>query len=356
MLNALSFQNFFKDLGTSYKALAIGIIGGYIGTIIGLPLPWLLGSLGLNLCVAFTKFDIKFPTKLLNPIFLMVGIILGGTLNVSLLYKIHLWVFSSVAMLVCTIVSTILAGLYFVKVCKFDKFIATLAALPGAFVPIAAALLEYGKKDNHKQVLIPQATRVIFIVSFVPILFISNLGFSEIEGYNYDNIYDLRYCFEIIFLILICYLFSIFLKKLKIPSPILVGAMALSGLFYTFEIVNARFPDFIINIAFIFLGTALGSRLNGLKLKELFFYIFHGVIVSSILVIVAMVTAYFLQFLGFDFIPTFLSFAPGGIHEMVVISVAYNIDPIFVSYHHFLRILIIVAFLPIILKKFSDNS
>ena len=92
MLNTLSFQNFFKDLSTSYKALAIGIIGGYIGTIIGLPLPWLLGSLGLNLCVAFTKFNIKFPTKLLNPIFLMVGIILGGTLNVSLLYKIHLWV------------------------------------------------------------------------------------------------------------------------------------------------------------------------------------------------------------------------------------------------------------------------
>ena len=108
-----------------------------------------------------------------------------------------------------------MAGLYFVKVCKFDKFIATLAALPGAFVPIAAALLEYGKKDNHKQVLIPQATRVIFIVSFVPILFISNLGFSEIEGYNYDNVYNLRYCFEIIFLILICYLFSIFLKKIK---------------------------------------------------------------------------------------------------------------------------------------------
>ena len=132
--------------------------------------------------------------------------------------------------------------------------------------------------------------------------------------------------------------------------------MALSGLFYTFEIVNSRFPDTVINIAFIFLGTALGSRLNGLKLKELFFYIFHGIIVCSILVIVAMVTAYLLQYLGFDFIPTFLSFAPGGIHEMVVISVAYNIDPIFVSYHHFLRILIIVAFLPFLLKKFGNNS
>ena len=146
------------------------------------------------------------------------------------------------------------------------------------------------------------------------------------------------------------------LKKFNIPSPILVGAMALSGLFYTFEIVNSRFPDTVINIAFIFLGTALASRLNGLRLKELFYYIFHGIIVCSILVIVAMVTAYLLQYLGFDFIPTFLSFAPGGIHEMVVISVAYNIDPIFVSYHHFLRILIIVAFLPFLLKKFGNYS
>ena len=355
MLSAIPFKRSLKELSISYKALIIGVIGGYVGTLINLPLPWLLGALGLNLCFAFTNFKIEFSTKLLNPIFLMVGIILGGTLNVSLLYKIHLWIFSSIAMIFCTIVSTILAGYYFVKICKFDKFIATLAALPGAFVPIAAALLEYGKKENHKQVLIPQATRVIFIVSFVPILFITNLGFSEISGYNYENLYNLRYFLEILFLIVICYLFSVILKRLKIPSPILVGAMALSGLFYTFEIVNSRFPDIVINIAFIFLGTALGSRLNGLKLKELFFFIFHGIIVSSILVIVSMVTAYLLQYLGFDFIPTFLSFAPGGIHEMVVISVAYNIDPIFVSYHHFLRILIIVAFLPFLLKKFGNK-
>ena len=68
-----------------------------------------------------------------------------------------------------------------------------------------------------------------------------------------------------------------------------------------------------------------------------------------------MTTAYFLTFAGFDFIPTFLSFAPGGIHEMVVISVAYKIDPIFVSYHHFLRIFLIVIILPILLKKFHKT-
>ena len=45
--------------------------------------------------------------------------------------------------------------------------------------------------------------------------------------------------------------------------------MAASGIFYTFEIINSRFPDIFINLAFVLLGTALGSRLNGLKLKEL---------------------------------------------------------------------------------------
>ena len=175
-------------------------------------------------------------------------------------------------------------------------------------------------------------------------------------GYNFTNIYDIKYFFEITFLIIVCVVFASFLKKLKIPSPTLIGAMALSGLLYTFEIVNARFPNTFINIAFIFLGTALGSRLNGLKIRELLFFIFHGIIVSTILVVVAMITAYLLQeFLGFNFIHTFLSFAPGGIHEMVVISVAYNIDPIFVSYHHFLRIISIVIILPFILKKFKRN-
>ena len=88
-----NIKEYILALVGSYKALFIGLVGGYLGTLINLPLPWLLGSLGLNLCFAFTNFKIVFPTKLLNPIFLIVGIILGGTLNVTLLYKIHLWIF-----------------------------------------------------------------------------------------------------------------------------------------------------------------------------------------------------------------------------------------------------------------------
>ena len=349
MLFAHKGLNIIKQ---SYAALLIGALGGLIALFIKLPLPWLLGPLLLNLLISFTKVKITFSTKLLSPIFLIIGIILGGTLNISLLYKIHLWIFSSISMIVYVLISTIIVSLYFFKVCKFEKLNSILAALPGAFVPISAALLEL-KNNNNQRVLIPQATRVIFIVCMLPIIFVYQVGYIEIKGFGNENILDTKYFIEISSLCIICYLFSLIIKKLNIPSPTLLAAMLISGIFYTFEIIDARFPDIFINVAFVFLGTALGSRLNGLKIKELLFYIFHGIIISSILIVIAGLSSLFLEkVFGFDFLPTFLSFVPGGIHEVVIISVAYNIDPIFVSYHHFLRIILIVLLIPFIIKKF----
>ena len=118
-------------------------------------------------------------------------------------------------------------------------------------------------------------------------------------------------------------------RKIKIPSAPILAAMIVGGFFYTLEITTARFPDIFINIAFVLLGSAIGCRLSGLAPKEIMFYSMHGVVVSTILLSIAGLFAYLLKvFLGFDFMTVFLSFAPGGIHEMVVISVAYNIDPI----------------------------
>ena len=72
---------------------------------------------------------------------------------------------------------------------------------------------------------------------------------------------------------------------------------------------------------------------------------------SAILLGIAAIFAYILKiYLGFDFMAAFLSFAPGGLHEVVVISVAYDIDPLFVTYHHFLRVFFIIFSVPFILK------
>ena len=343
---------YYNALKKSYKSIIIGVIGGYIGTLVHLPLPWLLGALLLNLVVSFTSYKITFDKKIFLPVLLIIGVILAGTFNITLLHKIHLWIYSSIAMIICTVIGTVVVSIYFNKICKFDKLISTLAALPGAFVVIAGAMNDIAKnKKESGQVVIPQATRVLFIVLFLPFIFATQVGYQEIDSYGNTPTFTLRYFGELIFLIGISWVGTIILEKLKIPSAPILAAMIVGGFFYTLEITTARFPDIFINIAFVLLGSAIGCRLSGLAPKEIMFYSMHGVVVSAILLSIAGLFAYLLKvFLGFDFMTVFLSFAPGGIHEMVVISVAYNIDPIFVSYHHFLRIFFIIFLIPFILK------
>jgi uncharacterized protein len=350
-------KKYITAFKTSYKSILIGAIGGYVASYTKLPLPWLLGSLLANLLFSFSKYKVTFDKKLFLPLLLVIGVILAGNFNISLLYKIHLWIFSSIAMIVCTVIGTFFVALYFHKVCKFDKMIATLAALPGAFVVIASTLQTVtNNKLKQGQVIIPQATRVLFIVLMVPMIFVAQVGYNDvqIEQTRYD--YNLRYFLELIFLLGISHALSLIFDRFKIPSAPILAAMIAAGVFYTLEITTAKFPSIFIIVAFILLGSALGSRLNGLGAKQILYYSFHGAVISAFLLGLAALFAYMLKiWFGFEFMSAFLSFAPGGLHEMVIISAAYQIDPLFVSYHHFLRVFFIIFCIPFILKFFKKK-
>ena len=81
---------YYEAIKKSYKSILIGAVGGYLGTLINLPLPWLLGALLLNLFISLTKYKITFDKKIFLPVLLIIGVILAGSFNITLLYKIHL--------------------------------------------------------------------------------------------------------------------------------------------------------------------------------------------------------------------------------------------------------------------------
>ena len=82
----------------------------------------------------------------------------------------------------------------FVKICKFKKYVSTLAALPGAFVVISTAISDItNNKKERGQVVIPQATRVLFVVLFLPFIFVTQIGYQEIDSFGNIATYNLRY-------------------------------------------------------------------------------------------------------------------------------------------------------------------
>ena len=57
-------SEYLQAIKKSYKSIIIGVIGGYLATLIHLPLPWLLGALLLNLFISLTKFNVTFDKKI----------------------------------------------------------------------------------------------------------------------------------------------------------------------------------------------------------------------------------------------------------------------------------------------------
>ena len=51
-----------------------------------------------------------------------------------------------------------------------------------------------------------------------------------------------------------------------------------------------------------------------------------------------------------------LSYCPGGIYEVAVISIFFDRDPEFVSFHHIIRLLMILFIVPIILQKKNNPN
>ena len=74
-------------------------------------------------------------------------------------------------------------------------------------------------------------------------------------------------------------------------------------------------------------------------------------------IIAAIVASYFVEN---NFLTLLLSYCPGGIYEVAVIAIAFNLDPNFVAFHHIIRLLMILFAVPVILrlidKKRTSNS
>ena len=77
----------------------------------------------------------------------------------------------------------------------------------------------------------------------------------------------------------------------------------------------------------------------------------HSLIATFLLVILGLIAAYIATFfVNNNFLTLILSFCPGGIYEVAVIAIAFDLDPNFVSFHHIIRLLIILFIIPVILK------
>ena len=99
------------------------------------------------------------------------------------------------------------------------------------------------------------------------------------------------------------------------------------------------------------LGSSVGCRFADKTFNEIAKNALHSIIATLLLVVLGFLAAIVASLIiDKNFFTLLLSYCPGGIYEVAVIAIFFDLDPEFVSFHHIIRLLMILFIVPLILR------
>ena len=321
--------------------LAVGAVGGWIFSLLAIPLAWMIGAMFFTAALAIAGVRLQAPGKGRAAMITVLGVMLGSAFTPDVLNQALTWVPSIIVIILFVVVVTALLTWAFQKFAGLDKREAVLSAAPGGFGEMV--LIAEAYRADVRQVSLIHATRVMFTVMAIPFYF------RIFEGYVPPDISPMGAMVDLSIkdaaILVACAVVGYFgAKKLRIPAAAMLGPMVVSAVVHFLGFTSAKPPAELVNLAQVVIGTNVGCRFVGVKRHQLLNPVGVGVVGASVTLFLAMAAAFTLhQVTGLDQDALWISFAPGGLAEMTLISLAMDIDTAFVSTHHTIRILFIVT-------------
>lgn len=320
------------------KSLAIGAAGGLVFQLIGMPLAWMLGPLTANLIVSARGVDVRIPEPLREAFLGVLGLVLGSQVTPQLAERVLDWPLSAVLLLLGVAASTAVAAAWYRR-CGFDSTSAWFASAPGAMT--AMILMGEQGGGDPRRIAIAQSLRIILVVMILPPLFWAYEGGASVRAGAAEN------GFEAAWMLLALPLLFPLGRWLRLPSHTLLAPLLFAGLLSGFGLASLSLPDGGMNVMLWVLGCAIGSRFRGLSSARLGRYLFEAFVATLLaLVVLAGFAEMIHRLVGVPRDVALLALAPGGIGEMAILAVALDLDPVFVAFHHLLRMVALMLFAP----------
>lgn len=338
--------------------------GGFLLSLTGLPIGWMIGTLLTATVLSIfqpnflpvTSTQGSLPKYWLYAGQCILGIELGQKLNHSVLSIFQEnWLTISI-MLFLSIFFSLMLGMILWKCSSLDMLTSFFATAPGGLSAIPGIAEEVGA--NTGVVSIIQAMRVFLVILIMPVVIsffwgnsgghMNNLVTAPVlSGFEMEQI---AVTILFVFFALIGYYIG---KFLKFPAPWLIGSMVsiaaakiLTAGFTGTDLV-AWWPHSLIIISQIFIGASIGSRFH----KNMFRGLKRTLAVSFLstlgLILFVFICAYFLSVItDIKFLTASLAFAPGGIAEMTTTALVLHADATFVVTVQVLRVVTVCVTLP----------
>ena len=327
--------------------ITISVPSAMVADYFNLPLAWFLGPMLATSIGALMGLKIIIPRIILSSILILLGLYIGNYIDKDLFSQIHQWAFTSLIMFAYIILSIFIVSIYLQKFSKYEKKTSIFSAAPGALGPLM--ILAEDQKTDLSHVATSHLIRLIIIVTVFPFFvnsyYDADLGDFVQEAFKDQNISNLLIL--IIFSIILILVF----EKFKLPAALLSGTLVASGFLQITEIASYQISPMIVDYCLLILGASVGCRFADKTFNEVAKNAFHSFIATFLLVLLGVIAAYAASLIiDKNFFTLLLSYCPGGIYEVAVIAIFFNLDPEFVSFHHIIRLLMILFIVPIILR------
>ena len=337
--------------------ILISIPSAIIADYFNIPLAWMLGPMLAVSIAALKGIKVKMPKLALSSILIILGLHIGNYIDQNLINQMKDWIWTSAIMFIYILLSIFIVSKYLQKFSGYKNKTSIFSAAPGALGPLLI-LAEYEKSDLS-QVATAHLIRLIIIITVFPFFVVnfSPMEAIEIEKFNYMDQNHLNLLILLSTSIILIFIFD----KIGVPAALLAGTLVASGILQILQIASYKLPEQSIDFCLLILGASVGCRFADKSLNEVARNTFHSFIATTLLIILGIIAAICSSyFVDTNFLTLLLSFCPGGIYEVAVIAIAFNLDPNFVAFHHIIRLLMILFTVPIISKlidkKRSSNS
>jgi uncharacterized protein len=347
-------ENFKQIFSISFiLVILISIPSAIIADFFNIPLAWFLGPMLITSLASLMGLKIKMPRLILSSILILLGLYIGNYIDKDLFSQMHEWIWTSLIMLVYIILSVLIVSKYLEKFSNYGRKTSIFSAAPGALGPLM--ILAEDEKTDLSQVATSHLIRLIIIITIFP--FIVN-SFYDVGGVEISQKVTESQNLNHLLILISCSVTLIFLfDKLKIPAALLSGTLVASGSLQITEIAIYQISPDIIDYCLLILGASVGCRFANKTFNEIGRNALHSIVATFLLVILGVIAALIANLIiDKNFFTLLLSYCPGGIYEVAVIAIFFNLDPEFVSFHHIIRLLMILFIVPIMLKIISKKT
>ncbi|RJG14191.1 AbrB family transcriptional regulator [Pseudomonas cavernicola] len=314
----------------------VGLAGGYLASLVGWPLPWMIGSLLaviLVRCLAGWQLAEVPGARKCGQWIIGIGIGLHFTPVVLEQVLSH-----SGIILVGALITTLscLIGVSLLRRSGEDRATAFFASMPGG----ASEMLNLGARNGAiaSRVAAGQSLRLLLVVLSVPALFQWLLGAGT--PVHQAAAVDWRWLallFPAGALVAVCW------QRLRQPNPWLLGPLAVSAAISLGFDLQIGLPGFANTLGQWLIGSALGCHFDRLFFRSAPAFIARTLLATVLMMLFAAFAAEVLSWLGaLDQQALMLGMMPGGIAELSLTAEALQLSVPLVTALQVLRLLLVL--------------